>query len=528
MKPVIAMPDFEAVGGAYEGASRTSREIALWQPASLSADRELGNDKPMMDSRSRDLMRNDGYILGAVNTHQDSIVGSQFLLTAKPNLRILSSQNKSFDEVWLQEATEQIEAKFTLWGESPEAYVDASRINTFTSLIRLGVGLSVYTGEILASAEWIRRVGNPFNTAIKMIDVDRLSNPNNAIDTATLSKGVEKDRYGAPIAYHIRESHPSEWDRVAFRWKRVPTRKPWGRRQIIHIFEQNRVDQTRNVGNIVSALKEMKMTKRYQDVVLQNAVMNATFAATIESELPADATYSQLGMGQDTDFATTYMNQVAAYSGGANNIKIDNARIPHLWPGQKLKLQNPQSPSGMGEAFEQSLLRHVAASLGISYEQFARDYTKTNFASARASMNETYKHMQSRKKVYADRFASMIYQLWFEEAFNKGEIVLPVGVTSSFFYEGQNKDALTEAKWLGASRGQIDPLKETQAALLKIQGGLSTWEIEAGNLGHDYRDIISQRKRENELTASNNLEFDLSTVAKKTQDNSEADNASEQ
>jgi lambda family phage portal protein len=250
----------------------------------------------------------------------------------------------------------------------------------------------------------------------------------------------------------------------------------------------------------------MKMTNRYQDVVLQNAVMNATFAATIESELPPEATYQQLGTGGGDDYATKYMSQVANYVGSSNNLKIDNARIPHLWPGQKLKLQNPVAPAGI-DNFEQSLLRHVAASLGLSYEQFSRDYTNTSYASARASMAETHKHMMARKKIFADRFANVIYQLWFEEAVNAGLIPMPNGIGASFFYEGMNKDALTNCSWIGASRGQIDPMKETQAAILRIEKGLSTYEIETAALGYDFRDIFNQRQRENTLMQERGLDF---------------------
>ena len=71
------------------------------------------------------------------------------------------------------------------------------------------------------------------------------------------------------------------------------------------------------------------------------------------------------------------------------DIQLDGARIPVLHPNTKLNLQQLGQPSGTGSEYEQSLLRHIAAGLGVSYEQFSRDYTKTNYSSARASMNET-------------------------------------------------------------------------------------------------------------------------------------------
>jgi len=491
----------EMVGGAYEGASRTSQEIALWQPPSMSADRELSGDKIIIDSRARDLMRNDGYVAGAIDTHKDSIVGSQFTLNVKPKLDYLKRFNKAFDESWLIEFQEMVETEFTLWGESPDNWIDAQRVNSFTDLIRLGVGTSTFSGEILATAEWIKTGGRPMNTAIQMIDVDRLSNPNGVSDSPRLIAGVEKDRYGAATHHHIRTSHASDGmiGADAYKWKRIATRKPWGRRQVIHLYEQNRASQTRAVAPIVAALKEMKMTKKYKDVVLQNAVMNATFAATIESELPPAATYEQLGAGSESTAASDYMAQVAAYMGSSNNINIDGARIPHLWPGQKLHLQNASEPGGVGDNFEQSLLRHVAAPLGLSYEQFAKDFTQTNYSSARAAIGETGKHMKARKKMFADPFATIIYQLWFEEKLHSGGLLLPSGFKTKDFYQGLIKDALTGCTWIGASDAQIDPLKETKAALMRIQGGLSTYEIESAKLGNDFRDIFAQLEREQKI-----------------------------
>jgi len=493
-------PQQLGIGGAYEGASRTAQEIALWQPASLSADRDLLPEKPLLDARAKDQIRNDGYASGGVHIHQDSIVGGRFLLNAKPNLRILQSFNKGFDEKWSVEFQEEVEARFHVYAESPDNWLDAARLNTFTELVRLAVGIDVYSGEILATAEWIRDGGRPYNTAIQMVDVDRLSNPSGVPETKRIRGGVETNKYGAPIAYHIRMAHPSDWDdQNAYWWKRVPVRKPWGRQQVIHLFEQRRPDQSRGVSDMVSVLKQMKMTRKYQDIVLQNAVINATYAATIESELPPDAVYPQLGEGGSGTWAQQYMQQIAAYSGASKNLHIDGVKIPHLYPGTKLKMVNAGTPGGVGTNYEASLLRHIAASLGLSYEQFAHDYTQTNYSSARASMVETWKRMQSRKRTVADKFASSIYNLFLEELVNRGDLPLPSGVGPVFFYTGQNKDALAQATWVGASRGQIDELKETQAAILRIDNNLSTLEEESARLGKDFREVLSQRSREKRI-----------------------------
>lgn len=172
----------------------------------------------------------------------------------------------------------------------------------------------------------------------------------------------------------------------------------------------------------------------------------------------------------------------------------------------KLNLRSPSQGGLIGTDFEQSLLRYIAAILGVSYEQLSKDYSKTNYSSARAANNETWKTMQAVKRNVADRFANIIYALWLEEAIAVGEITsLPRNAPS--FWDKMNKDAYSAAEWIGASRGQIDELKETQAAVLRLQTGLSTYEQEHARLGNDWRQVFAQQQREQAEIDKRNLVF---------------------
>ena len=491
-----------ANSGAYEGASRMGQELASWRAPVLSADSEITREKHQMDARSRDMTRNDGYVLGAVNIRRDSIVGQQYTLNAQPDWEALGAT-----EEWAEEFQRVVESRFTLWAESPDCWPDAARLSTLTGLVRLAIAQHFTQGEVLATVEWLRSAATrrPYSTSIQMIDPDRLSNPDGNSDTLYLRGGVERDQYGAPLAYHIRMAHPYEHfldiTAASFKWKRVPARKPWGRPQVIHIFERNRPDQSRGVSDMVSVLKQMRMTKKFQEIVLQSAVVNATYAAAIESELPPEVVQEALGAGTGENTALMrFMEQLAVYSGGSRGVHIDGVKIPHLFPGTKLNFKVPNAPGNSFAAYEQSLLRHISAALGMSYEQFSRDYTNTNYSSARASMLETWKAQQAIKKTVADQFANLVYACWLEEAINAGEIPLPAGAGADFFYEGMNREALIRCSWIGASRGQIDEYKETQAADLRITSGLSTLEDEIARIGGDWRKVMRQRAREKKMS----------------------------
>lgn len=484
------------VGGAYEGANHFSREMARWRPSYGSADMDLLSQKPLADARSRDILRNDAFVQGGAAVHKDNIVGPVYKLNAKPAYRTLG-----LDEAWAGDFQVEVEEKFSLWANSLDNWVDAAGSKNLTEMVRLAVHQVTQGGEVLAVAEYLRGGNRPFRTAIQMIDPDRLSNPHQVATNPRVKGGIEFDRLGKPVRYFIRESHPTEYllgDN--FRWRTVEAKKPWGRQQVIHIYEQNRPGQSRGVSDMVAALKELRITKSFRDIVLQNAVLNATFAATIESDIPAEA-FAALGVADNPEeaiegYASGFFNALDAYHGSGRGLTLNGVRIPHLFPGTKLNM-NPASQGGpLGTEFEQSLLRYIAAALGISYEQLSRDFTQTNYSSARAAMNETWKFMLTRKHLVADRFATHIYALWLEEAISMGYIEATRGFDPDFFYRPLHKDALVQCSWIGASRGQVDELKETQAAALRLKYGLSTQEDEAARLGKDWREINAQLERE--------------------------------
>jgi lambda family phage portal protein len=518
------VPTENALGGGIEGAERHSRELFSWQPQVISPDQQINLVKDLADARGRDVVQNDGYATGAIQTHRDSIVGSQFRLNAQPDYELLGE-----DEGWADEFQKAVESRFNLLADSQECWLDASGKMTFTGMLRLVVGGFLMTGEALATVEWKREQRRPFSTAIQMVAPARLSNPDGRMDDRFLRRGIERNIFGEAQRYWIRVSHPSEfWDPNYLAWKPVDARKPWGRRQVLHIIDPLQPDQTRGIADMVSALKNMRMTKRFQDVTLQNAVVNASYAAAIESELPKEMVFGSMGAGGNglATMLGEYMTALGAYSAGANNIAVDGVKMPHLFPGTKLSLKPMGTPGGVGTDFEQSLLRHTAAALGMSYEQFSKDYTKTNYSSARASMGETWKYMQSRKKVVADAFASMVYMLVLEEWVAAGEIPLPRSMRNGEFWTSPLlREALGSCDWIGASRGQIDEKKETEAAILRIEKGLSTYEEECARLGKDFRKVFKQRSREQKMLKDLDLDFsDKPAAAAAAQPGDKTDN----
>lgn len=496
-------PVASAGGGGIEGGKRLGRELALWSPPIRSANDELLADKLVIDARSRDASINDPFVAAGNRTHRDLIVGSQFVLSAKPNVLALKQS-----DAWGIEFEEEVEAKWSLIANSPHCYLDARRTSTFLDLVRLSVAMDSSGGEVLAGIEWINQSGRPIHTAISMIDPDRLSNPRGVANTPRLHKGVVTDAWGAPQGYWIQNAHPNDITNYvdANRWEYVKAYKPWGRPQIIHLFDMDRPEASRGIAKLVSSLKETKMAGKLRDITLQAAVISATYAASIESDLPPDQVLAQLGAGtlntslagRIREYAEETLAAMGEYMSDSRMNYIDGTMIPTFYPGSKLTIKPIGEPGSVGSDYEASLMRSIAASLDLSYEEFTRDLSQSNYSSIKAAFGQTQTHMKPRKKRVADGFANIVYRCVLEEWIETGQLET-VPRSMPRWRDGLNAEAYSQASWIGSGQGQLDELKETQAASLRVRYGLSTSEIELGRLGLDWREVFKQQARESAL-----------------------------
>lgn len=506
-------PKQGAVMGAYEGANQFDRTLAGWQPHNDSADAAVLPAKVLAEGRARDLARNDAYVASGGEFHRDSVVGARYRLMSEPRWQLLG-----LSETWADEFSEEVELRWEAYAESEECFVDAQRRLTFTGMVRLAIINYVSNQEILASAEWLRDRSREAKTAILLIDPDRLANPQDRFFlnySGRIRGGVERKPNGEPVAYHIHnENAVNALLTGRYGAKRIPARKPWGRRQIIHISEPTRIDQTRGISQLTTAIRETKIGRKYRDVALQNAVINATYAATIESELDTAQIFAMLGNGATSDpteailnYIGQYGEAIGQYTAGSKRLQIDGAKIPHLPPGTKLNMQSVGKQGSLGNDFESSILRYTAAALGVTYEELTRDLRETNYSSIKAGWNMTQRTMRARKAMVADRFANQTFQLWMEEMINaKAFKNLPRNAPSIYTSSGMlgtTFQAYCNASWFGTGLGQIDELKETQAMHQRIDNGTSNLKIEIARLhGTDWRDVLRQRAKEQDFIKS--------------------------
>ena len=115
--------------------------------------------------------------------------------------------------------------------------------------------------------------------------------------------------------------------------------------------------------------------------------------------------------------------------------------------------------------------------------------------------------MDGVKRHSAERTANFMYSNWLEEQIVTGSIsAMPRN--APVIWEPLNREAYCAAEWFNSGRGQIEELKETQAASLRIKTKISTFETEMGRLGKDWRKEIRQMAREKAYAKKYGIELE--------------------
>ncbi|WP_349877304.1 phage portal protein, partial [Escherichia coli] len=198
-----------------------------------------------------------------------------------------------------------------------------------------------------------------------------------------------------------------------------------------------------------------KMLDTLQNTQLQSAIVKAMYAATIESELDTQSAMDFIlgaNSQEQRERLTGWIGEIAAYYAAAP-VRLGGAKVPHLMPGDSLNLQTAQDTDNGYSVFEQSLLRYIAAGLGVSYEQLSRNYAQMSYSTARASANESWAYFMGRRKFVASRQASQMFLCWLEEAIVRRVVTLPSKARFSF---QEARSAWGNCDWIGSGRMAID------------------------------------------------------------------------
>jgi len=440
-----------------------------------------GHELGTLRSRSRDATRNDPVAAGAHDTLKNNIVGSGL----KPQSRIpyklfnISEERASMLEL-------QAEAAF----ERFKPFAAADNRLTFDELQFLALGKIIEDGETIVIPTWASESWRPYGRCLEIHESGRLGQPS-AVSSPNknVKNGIRFGDRGQPLGYFIRQAgSPTEFKEIAARDKN-------GRPRILHIFPTKRPGQQRGIPFFAPVLTYFKDMSDYLEAELVAARVAACLAVFITKE-------DQFGpTGLESSTAGDTVHELAP------------GLISRLGMGESISVVDPKRPGDSFGDFITSLLRLIGTALGLPYELLVKDFSKTNYSSARASLLEGRRMFKNYRSWFAAKFCQPVWEMVIEEAYLRGEFDAPD------FYEHQFE--YTRATWIGGGWGWVDPVKEVEASRKAIDYGLSTLAQEVAAQGGDWEETLDQLAREQ--AAVNEREIDIYHAGKNTEDKTNAE-----
>ena len=465
------------------GASYGRKSLASWSTSALSADDDIALNLDTLRARSRDLYMSTPLATGAIKTIRTNVVGSGLALNAHIDFNKLGMTQDQAKE-WERNT----QREWSLWAESTAC--DASRMMNFYQLQGLVLSSALLSGDCFVALPFIKRPDNPYSLKVYLIESDRVCNPTNGQYlnySKDILQGVELGKYGEPLAYYIAKYHPNstffmkgktqEWIKVkAFGDKT-------GRRNILHIMPDfERPAQRRGVPLLAPVIEALKQIERFTNAELTAAVTSGLFTGFVTT--------------QSADGLASPFDDFADEDKDRNEVSMGNGSMVYLQEGEDVKFGTPGRPNPEFGGFVTAICRQIGAALEIPYELLVKNFT-ASYSASRASLLEAWKTFRMRRQWLADSFCQTVYEEWLTEAVSLGRIEAP-----GFFDDVSFKKAWSKAEWSGDSQGQLDPLKEANAAVVRISNGLSTREKEAAELtGLQFELIASQLQTENKALA---------------------------
>ena len=438
-----------------------------------------GQERELIATRAQDMVANDSHAASVIEGMNINVVGTGIHPQSRPNAKVLGWTEKQ-----AREFQAQAEWVWSLWANGKEC--DARGRLPFWAMQFQSVWSLLVNGEFFRIPIMIDEPGRTFSLALQSITPLRCCTPSDLIHDKNIRDGIKLGKYGQPDGYYIfspPEELQDDWASVAYTsqpsmyFKYIPARL--GHRPgMFHVFIAKEDEQVRGVSVLAPAMKFFRDLSDYLDYELVGAIVAASFPVFIETNNPIET--AQYYQSEDEADEKTYYGEVAP------------GQIMYGNPGEKPHILEANRPGNTFDSFVERILRAVGAAVGMPYEIVAKDFSKTNYSSARAALLEAWRVFRVYQKWLVDMFCQPVWEMVLEEAWLRGLITLPKG--SPDWYDAM--PAYTRATWIPPRRGHVDPIKEMRANTDGLKNNILTLADIVAENGGDWETVLEQKARE--------------------------------
>jgi lambda family phage portal protein len=461
--------------GPYQGATATrvsapwfiSQKDPQFRFASLAALRA-------MRDRARTLERNNEIAAGLLNRTVENVVGPKgFQLQVTANNPAWSPQQNA---AWNAKAQSLMEHWFTTADISGLTWVEHQK-TVFRSCLRDGD-----CGVILDDDGYLQGV-----------EADLIANPDekDQPDDAQILFGVETDAFNNAKAYWVTPLPSGQGDDQ-------PPAVRIAEQNFIFVANRTRFGQLRGETVYATIFDLLDQINKWKQPTLMAAMVAACFGVAITKN-----------DGGASLFTTA---NAATNSAGQSQtqINLEPGSVQYLNPGEKVETINPANPGHNFPANLTAMVRLAGLPFGMPLELVLLDFSKTNYSSSRASLQQAYRKFQAWQQMFIDRYLKRVYQ-WRISKFIKAGLLDPHPEPWAH-------------RWISQPWPYLDPQKELTAIQMGIDIGTDTLTDVLQAQGHNIDEYITRRGAEiKKLAAAGIPLLHSQTVMQYTSPNAEPD-----
>lgn len=439
-------------------AAQVNRLTSDFIGTSNSINREVRTDMVKVRNRARALWREDDYLQAYKLSLKANSIG--------PKGIILQSKVINSDGTEDSYANDQIEYQWNKWCRKENCTMSGR--HNFRTVQLLAAEHLERDGEFgLRMIGGINQKKNPFGFSLELFEPDfidetfntTLANGNKVI------MGIEVDEWKKPVAYWMKSRDPIyEINNIPssanqYELERVPAD------DILFLVDPEHTNQLRAVSPLASTLLTHHHLNGYIEAHVVAARGGANKMLFIERDANAEVVDFE---GDEID---ENGNKVEYMSPGLTE---------YLNAGEKANAIDPSFPQGEFWSFIKAMLRKIFLSRGVDYNSTSGDLEGVSYSAMRAGKEYERTNYMMKQQFLIDYLITPIFERWLKYALLYGVMNLPYAK-----YEKFNSPIWIPKRW-----PYFDPLKDAQAAVLKINNGLSTRTKEASINGDDYNEIL--------------------------------------
>lgn len=447
---------------SYPAATKT-RQSADWNPSNKSANQAIIPDVPVLHARARSALRGNWAMRSAQSGFVRHIIGTGITPRAVAQNAgggENTAYNRALDALWAE------------WAADPRA-VDIEGRKTFLAVERLIAKELFAVGESIILPSYRERAGQ-VGLVLQMIEPEQLDSTIQSANGNTVLGGIEIDKYGAAIAYHVHtgdhplETYPADSGRI-------PAER------VLHVMDPERVRQTRGVTRMAAILLKARDAHMYDESELIAKRAEAALALLIKNDRAQYPGMGGLSTGstQDDQDDSTKQNE---------QWNFEPFMVHELQPGQSIDLVKSERPNAQYDPYMAKQIAMIAAGCGQDYATVARDFSQGTFSSQRQGLLEMWAEHDPIQILIRDLALRPLWMRFVETAILEEKLSAP-----GFYGDAARRRQYLAAEWMPPAKQWIDPAKQAAAALLSLKMGLSSLQVEANKLGVSWRDLLQQR-----------------------------------